>query len=136
MTRFSHLHKHLSFLLRSNHQLLTKWQVWRKKQEVDIPALLHCLKFKNLSLLPKDMFSAVTGHFIAVVIQNYHIWNSDVPVTILRETRNLQERKHWSWWTEQLQKAGKYLSKFKVLNDTDECEIRGSQSHVNEDSLF
>jgi len=29
--------------------------------------------------------SAVTGHFTEVIIQNVHICNSNVPVTILRE---------------------------------------------------
>jgi len=110
--------------------------VWRKNQEVDILAVLHGLKFKNLSLLAKDVCSAVTGHFTAVIIQNCHIWNPNVPVTILREIRNLQKRTHWRWWREQLQKADKYLSKFKVWNDTDVCEIRGLHSQVKEDSLF
>ena len=77
------------------------------------------------------MCSPVTGHLNEVIIQNVQICNSNVPVTIFREkTQKVVNR------TEQLQKWDKYLGKFNVWNDTDDCEIWGWKGHFNKDSLF
>jgi len=130
------LKKGLLFLLRSNYKFLTNDSCDARSRKSLTPALLHSLQYNNTSLLAKDGCWVVAGHLTAVIIQNYHIFNSNVPVTILRAIRNLQERKRRRWWREQLEKADKYLSKFKAWNGKDECEIRCSQRDVNEDLLY
>jgi len=97
-------------------QIFDKWQVWRKKQEVDIPAVLHGLKFRHLSLLAKDVRLAVTDHFTAVTIQNYRIWNSNVPVTIFRE-KTLKLVNRTATELRQIFKQVQSLKRYKLMRD-------------------